>query len=152
MIRATLKNLLSHKLRLLLSAMAVVLGVMSVAGSLVLTDTLSRSYKAMFSTAYDSVDVSVSGTPKVDTGYYAAQTTIPASVLDRLRWVPGAASAVGTVSSVDGARVVGRDGKVVTSFGAPRFGVNWTGDDPYVTLQAGRGPRADDEVAINGGL
>ena len=152
MIRATFTSLLSHKLRLLLSAMAVVLGVMSVAGAFVLTNTLSRSYKAMFSTAYESIDVSVSAPPKVDTGYYSAPTTIPATVLDQLRAVPGAANVTGAVSSVDGARVVGRDGKVVTSFGAPRFGVNWTGDDPYVTMQTGRGPRADDEVAINGGL
>jgi putative ABC transport system permease protein len=53
---------------------------------------------------------------------------------------------------VDGARVVGKDGKVVTTFGAPRFGVNWNPQDEFVTWRAGRGPLADDEVAINGGL
>jgi putative ABC transport system permease protein len=152
MIRATLSSLLSHRLRLLLSAMAVILGVMSVVSALVVTDSLSRSYRAMFSTAYGAVDVAVSAPPKVDTGYHSVPATIPASVLDQLRGIPGAAAVTGAVSTVDGARVVGKDGKVVTSFGAPRFGVNWTGDDPYVTLQSGRGPQADDEVAINGGL
>ena len=40
MIRATLKSLLSRKLRLVLSGLAVVLGVMFVSGAFVLTDTL----------------------------------------------------------------------------------------------------------------
>lgn len=150
MFRATMKSLLSHKLRMLSSALAVVLGVMAVSGALVLTDTLSRSYKAMFSTAFDNTDIAVSGVPKVDTGY--APATVPDSLVDRLRQVPGASRVVGTVDTVDGARVVGKDGKVVTTFGAPRLGVNWTGEDQYVTLQAGRGPQADDEIAINGGL
>jgi putative ABC transport system permease protein len=152
MFGATMKSLLSHKLRLLLSALAVVLGVMSVSSALVLTDTLSRSYKAMFSTAFANVDVEVSAPPKVDTGYYSPPSTVPAPMVDRLRQVPGVTQAIGVVSTVDGARVVGRDGKVLASFGAPRFGVNWTGEDEYVNLRSGRGPQADDEIAINGGL
>jgi len=152
MLRATLKSLLSHKLRLLMSGLAVVLGVLSVSGSLVLTDTLRRSYSAMFSEVYDYIDVSVSAPPKVDTGYAAAPATMPASVLDRLRTLPGVAKATGSVSTPDGARVIGRDGKVLTTLGAPRMGINWTGEDRFVALRTGRGPRADNEVAINGGL
>jgi len=152
MIRATLKNVLSHKLRLLMSGLAVVLGVLSVTGSLVLTDTLSRSYTAMFDDVYDYTDVSVSVPPKVDTGYTAVPATMPASVLDRLRALPQVAKATGSVSVQDGARVVGRDGKVLTSFGAPRFGMNWTGEDQFVALRAGHGPRTGGEVAINGAL
>lgn len=152
MIRATLNGLLAHKLRLLMSVIAVVLGVLAVTGSLILTDTLSRSYAAMFDDVYDYVDVSVSVPPSVDTGYLAAPATMPASVVDRLRGLPQVAKATGNVSAQDGARVVGRDGKVVTTFGAPRIGLNWTGDDEFVDLRAGRGPVADDEVAINAGL
>lgn len=152
MIRATLHGLLAHKLRLLMSVIAVVLGVLAVTGSLILTDTLSRSYAAMFDDAYDYVDVSVSVPARVDTGYLAPPATMPASVQDRLRALPQVAKANGNVSTQDGARVVGRDGKVVTGFGAPRIGLNWTGDDDFVDLRAGRGPVADDEVAINAGL
>jgi putative ABC transport system permease protein len=153
MIRATLKSLLSRKLRLLLSGLAVILGVMSVASALVVTDSLSRSYTAMFSTAYQAVDVSVMAKPKIDTGtYITAPGLLPASVLDQLRLVSGVAAVSGSVNTAEVARVIGKDGKVVTTFGAPRFGVNWTGDNPYVTLQSGRAPQSDDEVAINGGL
>ena len=85
MIRASLKSLLSHKLRLLLSGLAVVLGVMAVSGAFMLTDTLSRSYRAMFSTVYDRIDVMVTARPKVDTGSTSAPQGIPASLVDKLR-------------------------------------------------------------------
>ena len=52
MLRATLKSLLARKLRLLLSGLAVVLGVMFVSGAFVLTDTLGRSFDAVFAEAY----------------------------------------------------------------------------------------------------
>ena len=51
MFKATIKSLLSRKLRLVLSALAVVLGVMFVSGSFVLTDTLQRSFTDLFSSA-----------------------------------------------------------------------------------------------------
>ena len=52
MLRATLKSLLSRKLRLVLSGLAVVLGVMFVSGAFVLTDTLGRSFDSLFADAY----------------------------------------------------------------------------------------------------
>ena len=48
MLRATLKSLLARKVRLILSGLAVVLGVMFVSGAFVVTDTLSRSFDAVF--------------------------------------------------------------------------------------------------------
>ena len=47
MIRAALTSLLARKLRLLLSAVAVVLGVGFVAGSLIFTDTLGRAFEGI---------------------------------------------------------------------------------------------------------
>src|SRR4051794_13783270 len=115
MLRATFKSLLSRKLRLVLSGMAVVLGVMFVSGAFVLTDTLGRSFDGLFATVYAGVDVGVSAQPKVDGGDFGnpEQGLIPAAVLDKVKNVPGVASAKGTVG-VDGARVIGTDGKVVT--------------------------------------
>ena len=55
MIRATLRGLLSRKLRLVLSALSVVLGVMFVSGAFVLTDTLSRSFDQLFSSDYNLI-------------------------------------------------------------------------------------------------
>ena len=56
MLRATLRGLLAHKVRLLLTAVAVVLGVAFVTGSLVFTDTLGKTFDDLFNqTAPDVV-------------------------------------------------------------------------------------------------
>jgi len=46
-LNATLKSLLAHKLRLALTALAVVLGVMFMAGTFVLTDTIKHSINGL---------------------------------------------------------------------------------------------------------
>ncbi|MGC4902628.1 ABC transporter permease [Micromonospora echinospora] len=154
MLRATLKSLLARKLRLLLSGLAVVLGVMFVSGAFVLTDTLGRSFDAVFADAYAEVDVSVEAKPKIDVSTAEGMplsTPIPASVLDRVKAVPGVADAEGVVAA-EGARMIGSNGKVVTSFGPPQLGQNWLGESDLVEMREGRAPQADDEIVINAAL
>jgi putative ABC transport system permease protein len=57
MLRAAWKSLLGRKLRLLMSTFAIVLGVAFVAGTLVFTDTLSRSFTAIFASSVGDVVV-----------------------------------------------------------------------------------------------
>ena len=154
MLRATLKGILSRKLRLLLSGLAVVLGVMFVSGSLVLTDALGRSFDQLFAGVYADTDVQVHGEPRVEVSEFEGEpvpANIPADIVERVAAVPGVASARGLVEA-DGARLIGSDGKVVTSFGPPRLGINWTGEDNLVQLREGRGPAAADEIAIDAAL
>ena len=153
MLRATLKSMGQRKLRMTLSGLAVVLGVMFISGSLVLTDTLGRSSDRMFADAYAYIDVRVSGEPAVEVSTFetTAPTVIPADTLDKVAAVPGVARAVGMVEA-DGARVIGADGKVVASFGPPRLGMNWNPDDELIELREGRGPTAPDEIAIDAAL
>jgi putative ABC transport system permease protein len=153
MLRATLKSLLSRKLRLLLSGLAVVLATMFVSGAFVLTDTLGRSFDALFSNAYNYVDVSVSAKPALGTdgggdNGNAVPQNINASVVDEVAKVDGVRRARGQVG-VDGARVVGKNGKVVAGTGPPRFGIAWNGDSELLKLREGRGPQAPDEIVIN---
>jgi putative ABC transport system permease protein len=151
MLRATLKSLLARKLRLILSGLAVVLGVMFVAGAFVVTDTLSRSFDSIFASAYSTTDVGVTAKPKVEVDEFEGEQVIapvPAAALAQVRGVPGVRSATGLVEA-DGARVIGSDGKVLTSVGPPRLGTAWTGTDELVELREGRGPTADDEFAVN---
>ncbi len=154
MLRATLKSLLARKLRLILSGFAVVLGVMAVASALILGSTLNKSVDRLFGDVYDNIDVQVKGKTFVDAesqGGVSVSQPIPADLVQQLSSVPGAASVDGAVVE-DGARVVGEDGKVITSSGPPRLGVNWTGEDEQTRLRQGRGPQADNEVAINATL
>src|SRR5215212_7460809 len=121
MLRATLKSVLSRKVRLVLSGLAVVLGVMFVSGAFVLTDTLGRSFDSIFASVYAGTDVSVQAKPPVPGGDAVEQpTNLPADVLAKVKAVPGVRTATG-VATADGARVIGGDGKVVTSFGPPRL-------------------------------
>jgi putative ABC transport system permease protein len=151
MLRATLKSLLGRKLRLVLSGLAVVLGVMFVAGAFVVTDTLGRSFDALFSDGFSQTDVAVSAKPKIAVSEMEGEQVaapLPASAITAVRAVPGVRSAVGVVEA-DGARVIGSDGKVLTSYGPPRLGRNWTGEDDLLRLREGRGPARDDEIAVN---
>ncbi|MDG4797425.1 ABC transporter permease [Micromonospora sp. WMMD1082] len=154
MFRATLKSLLARKVRLVLSGLAVVLGVMFVSGAFVLTDTLGRSFDQIFAEAYEDVDVNVAGKPKLamtEMEGEALQPPFPAATVETVRSVPGVAEATGVVSA-DGARLIGSNGKAVTSFGPPQLGGNWIGVSDLLQLREGREPQADDEIVINKGL
>jgi putative ABC transport system permease protein len=154
-IRATIKSLLSRKLRLILSGLAVILGVMFVSGAFVLTDTLSRSFDQLFAGVFANTDVQVSAKPNLAAGAFddneRVTTTIPAAEVDTIRGIPGVASATG-VAFADGARLIGSNGKVVSSAGPPRFGADWPSQSGNVRLREGRGPTADNEIAINASL
>ncbi|MFD2765127.1 ABC transporter permease [Micromonospora eburnea] len=154
MFRATLKSLLARKVRLVLSGLAVVLGVMFVSGAFVLTDTLGRTFDAIFADAYQGVDVNVAAKPKIAVSEMEGEQTatpLPAATVDKVRAVPGVASATGVVAA-DGAQLIGSNGKVVASLGPPQLGENWTGESEQLTLREGHDPRADDEIVINQGL
>ncbi|HVM06218.1 MAG TPA: hypothetical protein VM242_13710, partial [Acidimicrobiales bacterium] len=60
--RATLKSLLAHKLRMLLTAAAIVIGVSFVAATFVLTDTIDHTFETLFDELTAGTDVSVRGT------------------------------------------------------------------------------------------
>ena len=154
MLRATLKSLLSRKVRLVLSGLAVILGVMFVSGAFVLTDTLGRSFESLFSTAYSDVDVNVQGKVTAAAGEGGAEVRagVPDAEVARVAALPGVARAQGQVFA-DGARVIDpHTHKVIASFGQSRFGANWTGQSDLIRLRQGRGPTADNEVVINAGL
>ncbi len=151
MFRATLKSLLARKVRLVLSGLAVVLGVMFVAGSFVLTDSLGRTFDELFSGAYATTDVAVTAKPKVEISEFEGEETaapLPAAAVEQIKTIAGVRSATALVEA-DGTRVIGSDGKVLPSTGPPRLGTAWTGEDDLVQLRAGRGPAADDEIAVN---
>ncbi|MEU5566209.1 ABC transporter permease [Micromonospora musae] len=154
MFRATLKSLLARKLRLTLSGLAVVLGVMFVSGAFVLTDTLGRTFDAIFADAYEGVDVNVAAKSKIAMSEMEGEQApppFPASTVEKVRAVPGVADATGVVA-IDGARLIGSNGKAVASFGPPQLGENWTGETDLIQLREGRGANAADEIVINKGL
>ena len=71
--RVTIRGLLTRKLRLVLTALAIVLGVTFVTGTLVLGDTLNRTFDDLIGTAYQHVSFQVRGKSAFDTGTTAVQ-------------------------------------------------------------------------------
>lgn len=152
MLKATLKSLLARKLRLVLSGLAVLLGVMFVSGSFVLTDSLGRSFENMFASSLSDTDVIVTAPPIVDNGDGPpAPGLLSTADVTKIQGVTGVASAQGDVQA-DGARVIGSNGKVVATFGPPRFGGNWIGEVGGREMREGRPPSAPDEIVVNAAL
>src|SRR5687768_13960085 len=120
MLKASLRSVLSHKLRLALSAVAVVLGVAFVAGTLIFTDTINRTFDNLFEQV--SSDVTVTKKSAFEGTLEGPQalfpSTVPAELVDRIRQVPGVQAVVGAVT-VEPVRIIGKDGKVLGSPGAP---------------------------------
>ena len=154
MIRATFKSLTARKLRLLLSALSVVLGVSFVAGAFVLTDSLGKVFDNLFSTVSQNIAVDVRGDKVTsDSQGDDVRALLPARTSSTpSRSVDGVKEAQGQVQG--NAQLVDKDGKVVSTGGAPTFGFNWYDSDAAAERHDRPGPRPDrpDEIAINRGL
>src|SRR5213593_4274559 len=101
--RATLKGLIAHKVRLALTALAIVLGVAFVAGTYILTDTINRAFDDLFQQVNKGTAVDVSGIQKFKAngpgGEESSQPDrVPASLLATIQAVPGVRVAVGTLT------------------------------------------------------
>jgi putative ABC transport system permease protein len=148
MLRATLRSLLARKLRLLLSGIAVILGVAFVSGTYVLTDTMSKAFDNLFNEAYKGTAVAVQGTSALGGGFNDREP-VPQAVLDKVRRVPGVTQVSGAVSGY--AQVVQKDGKAYSTGGAPSFGGSLEAGSPLETshIRQGRAPRGPNEVVID---
>src|SRR5580692_4343878 len=107
--RVTIKGLLAHKLRLALTALAIVLGVTFIAGTFVLTDTLHNTFNTLFGNIYQNVDFQVRGVAQFGSGGTATRNPIPESILSTVRAVPGVEVAEGSVTGY--AQYIAPDGK-----------------------------------------
>src|SRR5580698_7874694 len=97
--RATLKGLLAHKLRLALTALAIVLGVMFVSGTFVLTDTLHNTFTTLFNGVYQNVSFQVRGKAAFSgPAGTAVRNPIPESIARTVAHVPGVQAAEGEVT------------------------------------------------------
>ncbi|MGQ4515225.1 FtsX-like permease family protein [Streptomyces sp. DW26H14] len=141
MLRTSLRNVLTHKARLLMTVLAILLGVAFVSGTLVFTDSLGRAFAHQTAKDYAGVAVSVSTED---------DHRLTAHDLDRLRAAHGVASVTGRVHGFAG--VADRDGELIGS-GWSNEGGNFApgaqGRDPSYDFQQGHGPRDAHEIALD---
>jgi putative ABC transport system permease protein len=153
-LRATIKSLFARKLRLVLTALAVVFGVGMTAGSFILTDTALKSFDDLFGDVYKGVAVVVQGTTSFDltggnSGGGSERKPIPESFLPKVQAVDGVAAADGSIGStawiVDPAT-----SKVIQNGGAPPIGGSWDPDTTTLQIDPGGSPPVgSDQVVID---
>ena len=123
--RVALRGLLARKLRSTLTAIAIVLGVAMVSGTLVLTDTIDKAFDSIFSSSYEQTDAVVSGKKLVEWSQ-TGKAQISEDVLTKVRALPEVEAAAGTILDLSGdanqAKILDREGKAIQG-NNPTFGL-----------------------------
>jgi putative ABC transport system permease protein len=150
MIRISLRGLLTRKLRSSLTAIAIVLGVCMISGTYVLTDTINHSFDSLYQQIYKGTDAYVTGKSVVKNQYSGMGITpsFPQSMLAKVRSVADVKAASGSVGSAT-CSVVGKNGKVVSTGGAPNLGYSIDPSVPElnpVTRTSGAWPKKNEVV------
>ncbi|MFJ9340060.1 ABC transporter permease [Streptomyces sp. NPDC101733] len=152
MFRTALRNVLAHKARLLMTVLAVVLGVAFVSGTLVFTDTVGKAMSNQSAKSFDGVAVSVTsnGPARDEEGKKEGEPGISQATLDKVKALDGVGLASGRVHGF--AAVGDQDGKLIGN-GWSNTGANFVplkdGKDPRYAFTTGKGPAAAGQVALD---
>src|SRR5947209_4225921 len=151
MFKLTSKGLWAHKVRFLLTGLAVVLGVSFMAGTMILTDTMGKTFDGLFATSNQGIDVVVHHTTGVKSDFGDVTERVDAATLNRIRSVDGVDAAAGSIQGY--AQIVDRNGKVAAAADGigGTMGISWIADrrlNPF-SLRAGRAPHGPNEVVLD---
>ncbi len=151
MLKMTWRALLARKVRLALSAFAIVLGVAFVSGSFIFTDAMGNAFDDIIEGSTSDVEVAYQGA--ADFGSQQDSRVIPAPVVDRLRRLPQVQE-VHPSDQLQSVYVIGSSGKVVGGNGPPGLAFNYTGaravnGKPIIRLVQGALPKAAGQVALD---
>ncbi len=148
MLALVLRGFAQRKLRVLLTAIAVALGVALMAGTYILTDTINHSFAGIFQTANRSKDVVITPTQTLGRGTRPETTPIDEAMVEKVRSTQGVAQADGSIFSP--ATLLDEHRKRLTTGAAPAFVAS---ESPArfrsTTLARGRRPNTAAEVAID---
>src|ERR1700754_78075 len=150
-----LQGLLQRKLRALLTALAVVLGVAMMSGTFMLTDSIEKAFDSIFTSSYAETDAVISGKPVVE-GSSSGNPTVSPALLARVRALPGVEAAAGSLVDLqhgsNSAKLLDRNGKAISTAGSPTLGVGIDPDQPRfnpLKLTNGAWPHGSAEVVID---
>ena len=155
MMGVTLRGLFGRKIRSLLTALAVVLGVAMISGTYVLTDTFQKAFDSIFSESYAETDAVVSGKQLLEFSS-SGRAPVPARVLDEIRALPEVDEAAGGIvdlqSNSNPAQLVDAEGKKIGGAGGAQFGVGLDAEHlrfSPLSLTEGKWARGADQVVID---
>jgi putative ABC transport system permease protein len=145
--KVALRGIRARKGRAFTTWLAIFLGVALVAGTYVLTDTINKSFGEIFSESLKGTDVAITARQDVET-QDATPPAFPANLIERVRKVPGAESAAGSVFAAG--RFVDTKGKGIGHSFAPNF-ISSLNPPRFETLDyvEGHKPRTDDQASID---
>ncbi len=155
MYRTALRNVLAHKGRLLMTALAVMLGTAFVAGTMVFSDTFGKAMSNSYAKSFSDVSVQISDSAAgSDAGAREKSERGSASLTDatvqQIAALPGVAGARGVVGGFTG--VADRKGELIGQAWSAR-GTNFSpgadGGDSRYPMAEGRGPQAAKEIALD---
>jgi len=153
MLKASFRTLLAHRVRLVLTALAIVLGTGFMAGTFVFTATLTHSLDSLFAQAATGTDVIVQHATPPGAGLGAGSggsRPVPASVATAIRRVGGVAAADGTVSGR--AVLLDQSGKPLQAQFA--IALSWPDDVPFQSIfthRTGHAPTSPGQIMIDRG-
>ncbi|WP_121747457.1 ABC transporter permease [Streptomyces sp. E2N166] len=148
MFRTALRNVFAHKARLLMTVLAVMLGVAFVSGTLVFTNTISDALQNSSAKGFDQVDVAVTTEYQEAKGDKVGEVPeLTDALLDDSAKVPGAASAIGVVSGFTA--VADKDGDLIGDGWSTQGGNYWGAKDPRYPLTDGHAPKGAGEILID---
>lgn len=142
------RNVMANKWRLLLTTVAVILGVGFVSSSFILKDSLNSVFSNLAQEINEDVDASIR--TRTDIGGQVVSPPVPIALVDQVRRVDGVDSAFGNVTAF-GFTIIGKDGKAKTAPGGPTIGLGWNSDAELSSLNVvdGRIPSGIDEVGLD---
>ena len=109
----TIKQLAANKLRLLATAFAVILGVAFLAGTLILTDTITGTLNNALAGADAGTDAYIRGSSELPLGYGESGPPLDATLIDTIRRTDGVDQA--SIEVVGYAQTLDKHGKAVGS-------------------------------------
>ncbi|MFD4574186.1 ABC transporter permease [Streptomyces sp. NPDC058417] len=146
------RNFVAHKGRMALSAVAVLLSVAFVCGTLVFTDTMNTTFDKLF--AATSSDVTVTPQGASDTGETTSGTgrppVLPAAVVGEVRGAQGVKAAEGTVFSTSVTVVDADKDSLSPTSGGPTIVGSWNSQDARtMKITEGAAPKGADQVMVD---
>ncbi|PKV86171.1 ABC transporter permease [Streptomyces sp. TLI_146] len=149
-LKTSMRNFFAHKGRMALSAVAVLLSVAFVCGTLVFTDTMNTTFDKLFAATSADVTVSPKNAKPDDRPQTGTPETLPASALEQARGAAGVKSAEGGVSSSSVTVVNTENENMGSSNGGPTIAANWTANDlKAMEITSGHAPRGPTEMMVD---
>ena len=149
--KVTRKGLSAHKVRFLLTALAVLISVAFMTGTSVLTGTIQRTFDDLFANIYSRTDAVVRAPEVLESDFGSGQRpNVPASLVDVVRRAPSVDAAAGNVTGPY-AQVVDKRGKAIGGNGPPTFAWGWQTNEKLTQFHIvdGRPPATADELVLD---